>query len=86
MLNYIKRSIALTALAFIALPSVSFAQLIEEVVVTAAKRSSTLQDTPIAVDVTSAEEIEKAQIEDLLDLQTLVPSLQVNPQFQHSWF
>jgi len=68
---------ALTLLA----PTVSFAQqneLFEEIVVTATKRSSTLQETPIAVTVTSADTIEKAQIQDLLDLQTVVPSLRVS--------
>ena len=54
------------------------AQLLEEIVVTATKRQSTLQDTPIAVTVTSADTIEKAQIQDLLDLQSVVPSLRVS--------
>lgn len=79
MSGYTKKSIALAVLAATALPSVSFAQegLLEEVVVTATKRASTLQEVPIAVTVTSAETIEKAQIQDLLDLQTVVPSLRV---------
>jgi len=49
----------------------------EEVVVTATKRSATLQDIPIAVSVTSAETIEKAEIRDVLDLQSVIPSLRV---------
>lgn len=57
-----------------------FAQsgLLEEVVVTATKRAQTLQETPVAVTVTSADTIEKAQIQDLLDIQTVVPSLRVS--------
>ena len=47
------------------------------IVVTATKRERTLQDTPVAVSVTSAETIERAQIRDLRDLQTVVPSLSV---------
>ncbi|MDP4604867.1 MAG: TonB-dependent receptor, partial [Erythrobacter sp.] len=47
------------------------------IVVTATKREQTLQETPVAVSVVSAEEIEAAEIQDLLDLQTLVPSLAV---------
>jgi outer membrane receptor protein involved in Fe transport len=47
------------------------------IVVTATKREQTLQETPVAVSVVSAEEIERAEIQDLLDLQTLVPSLAV---------
>ena len=47
------------------------------IVVTASKREQTLQDTPIAVSVVGAQEIEQAEIQDLLDLQTLVPSLAI---------
>lgn len=53
------------------------------IIVTASKRETTLQETPIAVSVTSAAQIEEAQVRDLLDLQTLVPSLRVN-QLQSS--
>ncbi len=48
-----------------------------DIVVTANKREETLQDTPIAVSVVEAEAIEQAEIQDLLDLQTLVPSLAI---------
>ena len=47
------------------------------VTVTASKRETTLQDLPVSVSVTSAETIERAQIRDLLDLQTVAPSLVV---------
>lgn len=47
------------------------------ILVTATKREKTLQDTPVAVSVTTAETIERAQIRDLRDLQTVVPSLSV---------
>jgi len=55
----------------------------EEIVVTATKREQTLQEVPVAVSVTSADTIEKAQILDILDLQTVVPSLRVT-QLQSS--
>ncbi|MES2989535.1 MAG: TonB-dependent receptor [Pseudomonadota bacterium] len=55
----------------------------DEIVVTATKRETTLLDTPIAVSVTSGETIQRAQIRDLIDLQTLVPSLRVS-QLQSS--
>jgi outer membrane receptor protein involved in Fe transport len=48
-----------------------------EIIVTATKRELTLQDTPVAVSVTTAETIERGQIRDLRDLQTVVPSLSV---------
>ncbi len=53
------------------------------IVVTATKREQTLQEVPVAVSVTTAETIERAQIRDLKDLQTQVPSLRVN-QLQSS--
>ena len=54
-----------------------------DIIVTATKRSQTLQDTPIAVSVTSAADIQNAQIRDLIDLQSAVPSLRVS-QLQSS--
>ena len=51
---------------------------IDDVIVTAAKREQSLQDVPISVSVTSAETIDQAQIRDLIDLQTVVPSLKIN--------
>jgi outer membrane receptor protein involved in Fe transport len=54
-----------------------------EIIVTATKREQTLQDVPVAVTVTTAETIERAQIRDLKDLSSVVPSLRVN-QLQSS--
>ena len=48
------------------------------IIVTASKREQTLQDTPISVSVTSGETLERAQIRDLIDLQTVAPSLRVS--------
>ena len=48
-----------------------------EIIVTATKREQTLQDVPVAVSVTTAETIERAQIRDIKDLSTVVPSLRV---------
>jgi iron complex outermembrane recepter protein len=50
----------------------------EVVVITATKRETTLQATPVAVSVTTADTIAKAQVRDLNDIQTLVPSLRVS--------
>ncbi|WP_114520493.1 TonB-dependent receptor [Altererythrobacter sp. ZODW24] len=49
-----------------------------EIVVTATKRATTLQETPISVSVTSGETLENAQIRDVTDLQTVTPSLRVS--------
>lgn len=54
-----------------------------EIIVTATKREQTLQDVPVAVSVTSAQTLERAQIRDLKDLTSVVPSLRVN-QLQSS--
>jgi iron complex outermembrane recepter protein len=55
----------------------------DAIIVTATKREQTLQDVPVAVSVTTADAIERAQVRDLKDLQTLVPSLRVS-QLQSS--
>lgn len=54
-----------------------------EIVVTATKRERTLQDVPVAVTVTTSETIERAQIRDIKDLSSVVPSLRVG-QLQSS--
>ncbi len=55
----------------------------DEIIVTATKREETLQEIPISVSVTDAETIEQARIQDILDLQSVVPSLRVS-QLQNS--
>lgn len=50
---------------------------IEEVIVMATKREQTLQEVPIAVSVVDSETIVQAQINDMVDLQGMVPSLRV---------
>ena len=77
------------AAAAIALPGVAQAQTVDNaaeeeaadenvIIVTATKREQTLQETPISVSVTSGEVLEQAQIRDVLDLQTVAPSLRVS--------
>ncbi len=51
--------------------------VIEEIIVTAAKRPQTLQEIPIAVSVVTADTLRKAQIRDVKDLQSLIPSLKI---------
>lgn len=78
-------------------PTAAFAQDAEEdliaelgdegdsnvIIVTASKREQTLQEVPISVSVTSGETLERAQIRDVIDLQTVAPSLRVS-QLQNS--
>ncbi|MDH4001780.1 MAG: Plug domain-containing protein, partial [Xanthomonadales bacterium] len=49
----------------------------EEVVVMATKREQTLAEVPLAVTVVNSRTLEQAQINDMIDLQGLVPSLRV---------
>src|SRR5579859_7136674 len=51
---------------------------LQEIVVTATKRETTLQDVPVSVAVVGEDTLEQAQIRDLIDLQSVVPSLKVN--------
>ncbi|NHK28495.1 TonB-dependent receptor [Parvularcula flava] len=67
----------LVATAMAAAPA--FAQ-VDEIVITTQKKESTLLDTPVAVTAVSAEQMEKAQITNIQDLQTLTPSLSVYQQ------
>jgi outer membrane receptor protein involved in Fe transport len=83
VLNPIKNSILSIILA-ISFMSPAFAQttdetsdVMEEVVVMATKREQTLQEVPIAVSVVDAEVLEQAHITDMIQLQSLVPSLKV---------
>lgn len=49
-----------------------------DIIVTASKRSQTLLEVPVSVSVVAADAIEEAEIQDVIDLQVLVPSLQIN--------
>lgn len=59
-------------------PEVEAPESTNVIIVTASKREQTLQETPISVSVTSGEVLESAQIRDVLDLQTVTPSLRVS--------
>jgi len=48
------------------------------ITISATKRNTTLQETPVAVTVTTSDVIEKAQILDIKDLQTVVPTFRVS--------
>ena len=58
------------------------AQVIEEVVVTARKRSESLQEIPESVTVLDADLIEAARINNIKDFSALVPNLHVSTNFR----
>ena len=51
------------------------ARVVDEVIVTATKTEKTLQEVPIAVSVILADDIEKANLNDIFDLKAVIPSL-----------
>ena len=68
---------ALSLSAFAAIPVVSSAQALEEVVVTAERRETQLQDTPISIVAISGEALEAKGVEDLMDLSDFTPNLSI---------
>tara|TARA_E500000178_G_scaffold64162_1_gene61191 strand:+ start:143 stop:3022 length:2880 start_codon:yes stop_codon:yes gene_type:complete len=66
------------ALSLAAVPAFSQDEVreVEEVIVTALKRETSLQDTAITITAISAEDLEEKQIENFEDLQFAVPTLQ----------
>ena len=69
---YFKNSIFLSVLFF---SFFAYSQEIEEVVVTATKKAESIQDIPVSIEAFTAESIEENLIEDLDDLQEVVPGL-----------
>ncbi|MFT5888914.1 MAG: iron complex outermembrane receptor protein [Zhongshania sp.] len=53
------------------------APVLEEVVVTAQKRSESLQDVPVAVSALSADDLQESGFRDISDVSALVPSLYI---------
>jgi len=51
---------------------------IEEILVTAQKRSETLQEVPIAISVFSADMIENSQVKELRDLSEYIPNVNIS--------
>ena len=69
-------------LSLLCLPSIQAQQqnsLLEEITVVAQRRAENLQDVPIAISALSEATIEKADIHDLTDIATRVPSLTYSP-------
>lgn len=74
-----KRAIFLATTALVGASVVApAAAQVDEIIVTSTKREQTLQEVPVAVSVIQEETIEAAQIVDILDLQSIVPSLRVS--------
>lgn len=79
----LKKTLLLGSTFMMVAASPALAQVEDEIIVTATKRAQTLQETPVAVTVTTSDVIEKAQILDIKDLQSVVPTFRVS-QLQNS--
>ena len=76
----IKRAFAAVGMGVAVMCSaVSFAQTLEEIVVTAERRETLLQDTPISIVAFTPESLEAQVVSDFYDLQTVTPNLNVSP-------
>ncbi len=65
----------LPVLPMLTLPASAQTGTLEEIIVTAEKRSTTIQDTPIAVTAFSGAELDRALITQSLDMQFSVPNM-----------
>jgi iron complex outermembrane receptor protein len=67
--------ISLFSFILISMPLFIITEEVEELVVTAMKRSSTVQDLPASITAIGSTEIEDRGIEDMHDLKHIVPSM-----------
>ena len=51
---------------------------VEEIIVTARKRSESIQDVPVAVSALSIEQVERGNIQRVQDLEKLVPNVEIS--------
>jgi len=64
--------------ALIGVPSLSYSQILEEIIVTAQKRVENLQDVPVSVTAFSGEQLKALGLTDMVEISQQVPSLQLN--------
>src|SRR5215470_14425792 len=76
------RNVTLSTSALVAvmcgMPAPAFAQL-EEIVVTATRRETNLQDTPLSIQAFTSEQLELSGITNGRDLGIMVPNVVLNP-------
>ncbi|MEH6605020.1 MAG: TonB-dependent receptor [Pseudomonadales bacterium] len=79
-MRYLKKTLPLMIAAATAVSSQAFAQglMLEEVVVTAQKRSENIQDVPISITAYSAEGLEKLNVRNLTDIGRFTPGVEMN--------
>jgi outer membrane receptor protein involved in Fe transport len=72
------RTVAFAVAIVCSLPEPAFAQL-EEIIVTATRRETNLQDTPLSIQAFTAEQLELGGITNGRDLGIMVPNVVLNP-------
>lgn len=60
--------------------AVDAGQTLEEIVVTAEKRSENIQDVPLSISALSGEQLAKGEFHNLVDVQQLIPSVNISPR------
>ena len=80
MKNLIKPMLAVVLTAVVAAPA-AFAQELEEIVVTATRRETSLQDVPISVTAIMGQAILEGGFSDIEDLSVFIPNLQIRDGF-----
>ena len=68
------------ALGFLPLPSLAQGVALEEIIVTAQKRSENVQDVPISISAFSANELLKAGVTSYNDIGMVTPGLETTRQ------
>ncbi|MEM8498005.1 MAG: TonB-dependent receptor [Pseudomonadota bacterium] len=74
-LRHNQKTIAIALGFALAAPAISYAQDLEEIVVTAQKRQESLAEVPVAVSVLTEDTIDNAFVSNMEGLQALVPSV-----------
>ena len=74
----IRRYPLFAAAAWLVLSSSTYAQVLEEVIVTATMRAESVQDVPLSISALSADDIKSIGAYRLDDLNNLVPNVRVS--------
>ena len=80
MKKLIQPLLAVVLAGVVAAPA-AFAQQLEEIVVTATKRETSLQDVPISVSAVMGEAILQGGFSDIEDISIFIPNLQIRDGF-----
>ena len=78
--NGFARTLSLALAGVLLITNTAWAQVLEEIVVTAQKRSEDLQDTPVAVTAFTGEQLQQAGVYDSIALSNVVPNVTVGTE------